>query len=191
VHQLRRSLAIAAPIASGCATSLPEPVTGYTCCNLRSSDGWVYSSNVQGGALIPAGEPIELTVIKRQYYVYGIAGGEDISLSNDSAKSQADTMRWLDRIVVKDDPRPRIATWPDAVRLAVAAGRVTLDMTREQVLVALGYPSPVDTPDIRERTWRYWTAAEDEPVDLRFDMDDRLVEIKGAPGAMRAISYSR
>lgn len=179
--------ALLAGLLSACSTPIKPAMTGYTCCNLRVYTDWVSSNNVQGGTIIPAGEPVELHWIKRQFYVYGTIGGADVSLRDDAAKSEADTMRWLQRIVTKEDPKLQFATWPADVRLAVRSARVMTGMTRAQVLMALGPPSRVDTPDMAAPIWRYWTAALDLPVDLVFGSDDRLIRLDGKPVAVQVI----
>lgn len=174
---------------SACATRLPQPITGYTCCNLRMHEGWISSNNVQGGTLVPAGEPVKLDSIKRSFYVYGTVGSADVAIRDDSARTEADTQRWLRQVVVAEDPRPQIAGWPVEVRRAVLAGRAAVGMSRAQVLIALGPPSPVDTPNQAASSWRYWTALEDQPVDLLFAEDGRLERLSGKASAVRLLSY--
>ncbi len=179
-------------LLAGCAAiPLSEPVAGYTCCNLRSDGGWISSNNVQGGDLVPAGEAIKLTSVRRKFYVYGTIGGTDFGLRDDSAATEKDTLRWIHRIVVSSDPRATLNSWPSDVRSAVGAGRVFIGMTREQVAMAIGYPSPNDTPDLTASTWRYWTAAEDVTVDLRFSDQGKLVEFLGKPSAVRTIAFQQ
>jgi hypothetical protein len=169
---------------------LPQPITGYTCCNLRMHDGWISSNNVQGGTLISAGEPVKLDSMKRSFYVYGTIGSADVALRDDSARTEADTQRWLRQIVLAEDPRSQIAGWPTEVRGAVLAGRASVGMTRTQVLTALGPPSSLETPDRNAASWRYWTALEDEPVDLFFGEDGRLARFGGKGPAVRLLNYA-
>ena len=180
--------AVLAGLLSGCATPIEPAVAGYACCNLRMQYGWISSNNVQGGTLLPVGEPVQMTTIKRQYYVYGRIGGLDVALRDDASKSEAQTLQWVRSIIVKDDPRLQLAAWPSDIRAAVLAARVVIGMSRAQVLMALGPPSRIDTPDMAAASWRYWTEADDLPVDLHFGSDDRLQRIEGKPTAVRVIS---
>lgn len=192
----RRALGISTLLAitifaSGCATPI-EAVIGYTCCNLRAYDGWISSNNVQEGELIPAGEAVKLTAVKRRFYVYGTIGDQGIGLRDDSAKTEQDTLRWVRRIVVAEDPRQQLASWSADVRSAVASARVFAGMTRAQVAMALGHPSPNDTPDLAAAdSWRYWVAIEDEPVDVRFGRDGRVAEISGKVSAVKRLELQR
>jgi hypothetical protein len=186
---LALSTLAAAALLSGCATPIQPPIVGYTCCNLRPVDGWVSSHNVQGGALLPAGEPVKLDAIKKRYYVYGTAGGTDIGLRDDNAKNEADTLAWVRTIVVSGDPRAKLATWPAEIRTAVQTAKVMVGMSREQVLMSLGYPAKADTPDLASPTWRYWTALDDTTVDLHFDEAGRLIKVSGTPTGVGLVSF--
>lgn len=179
--------ALLALLLGACATPLPAPIAGYTCCNLRDYGGWISSHNIQGGTLVPVGEPIAITAMKRDYYGYGKVAGREVGLRDDHAKTRADALAWMNAVIVKDDPRPQVAAWPQDVRAAVAVGRVMRGMTRQQVLVALGHPARADTPDLAAPAWRYWTAYTDETVDVRFGDDGRVVELAGKPAAVRAV----
>lgn len=182
----------AAALLTGCAAvKLEQPIAGFSCCNLRANAGWISSNNLQGGDLIPLGVPIELTTIKRQFYVYGTVNGRELGLRDDSAKTEQDTLRWVRRVVVAEDPRPQMSAWPPEVRAAIGAARVFTGMTRAQVAMALGYPSPNDTRDLAGPTWRYWTPAEDLPVDLRFGEDGRLTALVGKESAVRTLELQR
>ncbi len=174
-------------LLAGCATPLQAPISGYTCCNLRDYKGWISSDNVLGGALVPAGEPVRITTIKRHYYAYGVVGGQELGLRDDQAKRPADTTAWLQQVVVDQDPRERLATWPRDVRLAVQAGKVLPGMTREQVLMALGHPPRSLTPEPADSVWRYLTLPDDQAVDLLFDMDGRLSAVTGPASAQQRV----
>ncbi len=191
--RLARLIAVptAVLIASCVATPIQQPIAGYTCCNLRGMQGWISSNNVQGGDLIPAGSSIRLNTVKRQFYVYGTIGDAEYGLRDDSAKTEQDTMRWVKRVVVAEDPTAQLQSWPREVRAAIGVARVFVGMKRAQVAMALGYPSPADTPDLQSLLWRYWTPAEDLPVDLRFDAEGTLVELIGKDTAVRTLQMQQ
>ena len=175
----------------GCATRLPQPVTGYTCCNLRPDYGWVSSTNMLGGPIVPAGEPATLDTMKRDTYFYGTIGGDYISMRDDTARSKEDALRWVRQIVVPTDPRVALAGWNPEVRKAVYAAKVMVGMTRPQVLMSLSYPSRNDTKDLNANTWRYWTVQEDEPVDVLFGADGTVSGFAGKPSAVRTVEFRR
>ncbi|MDR6891056.1 hypothetical protein J2X67_005604, partial [Variovorax sp. 3319] len=175
----------------GCATKLTQPITGYTCCNLRPDYGWVSSTNMLGGPIVPAGEPVVLDTMKRDTYFFGTIGGDYVSLRDDAARSKEDALRWARQIVVPTDPRVTLAGWEPEVQRAVYSAKVMVGMTRPQVLMALSYPSRNDTKDLNASTWRYWTVQEDEPVDVLFGADGTVSGFSGKPSAVRTVAFRR
>lgn len=185
-HAFAAAIVLAASL-SGCAVKLESPIAGYTCCNLRPSYDWVSSNNVLGGPILAAGEAASFSSIKRGYYVYGTVGAQDIALRDDAARGQEDTLRWVRKIVVAENPQKLLASWPPEVQLAVRSGKVVRGMTREQVLMSLSYPSPNDTKDLNGPTWSYWTAVDDATVDITFGADGKVSDVSGNPSAVRSI----
>ena len=182
---------VASVFLSGCATKLAQPIAGYTCCNLRPDYGWVSSTNMLGGPIVPAGEPATLDTMKRDTYFYGTIGGDYISMRDDAARSKEDALRWARQIVVPTDPRVALATWSPEVQKAVYAAKVVVGMTRPQVLMSLSYPSRNDTKDLNANAWRYWTTQEDEPVDVLFGADGTVSGFSGKPSAIRTVEFKR
>lgn len=182
---------MAGTLLAGCATKLAQPITGYTCCNLRPDYGWVSSANMLGGAIVPAGEPVVIDTMKRDRYAYGTIGGDYVSLRDDTARSKEDMLRWTNQIVVPTDPKLTLATWSPEVQKAVYSAKVVVGMTRPQVLMSLSYPSRNDTKDLIGNTWRYWTTQEDEPVDILFGADGTVSGFSGKPSAVRTVEFKR
>jgi hypothetical protein len=177
----------------GCiAFKVDQPVTGYTCCNLRAEYGWVSSDNVIGrGNVIPLGMPARITDIKRSYYLYGRIGDEDVGFRDDSAKREADTLRWARVVIVPEDPRQVLAGWPTDVRTAVGLSRVIPGMTRAQVAMSIGHPPASETPDPNAAVWRYWTGADDTPLEVAFADDGRVARISGSPAGLQLVEMPR
>lgn len=172
------------------ATRLPQPITGYTCCNLRDNGGWIFSDNVQDGKLIPAGEPVTLTSTKRTYYVYGEFAQRSIGLWDTQSDNSGQVFAWVHRIVVSEDPRPKIAALPPEIRDAIHAAKVVRGMTRQQVLWAVGYPGLDETPDLAGPVWRYWTPKAKKTVDIQFGPDGKVVAISGPPASVQLMSVA-
>jgi hypothetical protein len=61
---------------------------------------------------------------------------------------------YLDRLLVRDDLRAKLPT--GKVRSVIEAGDVEPGMTRDQVLMSLGYPPAHRTPSLSAATWTYW-----------------------------------
>lgn len=178
-------------VLAGCAMKLEQPIQGYACCNLHSGTGWISSENpLEPGRFVQAGAPASITSIKRNYYAYGVLDGQSLGLRDNASHGEEDTIAWLHRIVVAEDPKPRIATWPKDVRDAVRAGQVVTGMTRDQAIVALGYPAQSRTHDIRLPVWHYLMPGLHAVVDLVWE-GDRLVRVEGIPPAVDAVLFHR
>lgn len=192
----RFAAAVCVPVMlalSGCiAFKVDQPITGYTCCNLRAENGWVSSDNVIGrGSVIPLGTPARITDIKRSYYLYGRIGEEDLGLRDDSAKREADTLRWAHLVIVSEDPRGALAGWPMDVRTAVGLARVMPGMTRQQVAMSIGHPPASETPDPNAAVWRYWTRVDETPLEVAFADDGRVTRISGSPAGVALVEMPR
>lgn len=183
----------AALLATGCATQLPAPISGYTCCNLRSDGTWVSRANMQYGPLVPAGTPVRIEQATGQHYFYGYLGGAYVGFRDDTARQREDAQAWLQTLVVSQNPQQQLAPWPPEVQAAVLTSRVRVGMTREQVRMSLSAPSPEDTRDLSGPIWRYWVVAEDidETVDVHFGADGRVSALTGKPQALRMVEFGR
>ncbi len=62
-------------------------------------------------------------------------------------------------------------------------------MTREQVIVALGYPRQDRTSSLEAATWTYLTLA-DETIDLQWAADGRLAGIAASAELLKEVQGS-
>ncbi len=173
----------------GVAGAAPaEPMAqGYTCCNLHYENDWISDANWGALPMIPAGTPAQATGYGR-YRVAATVGGKPMRLGLDYGREQLTLPKFAAQLIVPQDPKAKIAAWPAAVQRAVAQGRVMNGMTREQVLVSLGYPMASETPSIDGPIWRYWLSSFDE-YQVVFGADGRVKEIIGAPTVLtRAVA---
>ena len=155
-----------APLAAclalaGCAGTLVSPVgfgplpAGYTCCNLHHADDWISDGNWGAFPMIPAGTPIRVVGYGSNRAHVEI-DGKSFRIGHDYGRAQEPLEQYVARLVVKDDPRGKIAAYPDPVREAIRTGRITHGMTREQAIIAAGYPATHRTPVIEAPVWTYW-----------------------------------
>lgn len=128
---------------------------GYACCNLRYSGDTIGDANLAQQAFIPAGTPIRVRRIDGHRAEIEV-DGKAMRLVHDYGRDQESLALWLNRIVVGEDPRPRIARYPAALRKAIAAGQLAKGMSREQAIVAIGYPPAEETGRSEATYWRYW-----------------------------------
>lgn len=129
---------------------------GYACCNLRYAGEWI-SDQVSGEqAFIPLGTRVLVRNVEG-YRAEVEAGEKPYVMGLDYGRKLEKTAEWVDKLVVLDDPSTRLAKYPANIRTAIEAGRLLTGMSREQVLMAVGYPSTYDTPKLDATPWKmYW-----------------------------------
>lgn len=150
--------ALLLPLAAAAADPMPLP-EGFLCCNMRTDGSWISDANYQesGKRIIPVGTPVKATGYGRQRVLVDI-GGSKQAIGNDYSRD-LDLATFAKRYIVAEDPRPKIATFPAPVRQAIEGARVAIGMTREQVLMAVGYPMSSENPNLDAELWRFWLSS--------------------------------
>src|SRR5262245_21650436 len=146
----------------GCTPALSPEVlktyqdrTLYTCCNLHQQGGAVSDANYYDGAVVSLGSTVHVESAARSS-VTVTADGTKLTLSQDYGRDQESFQQYLDKILVPDDPKQRLASYSRAVQDAIREGRVEKGMTKEQVLMSLGYPPTHRTASTSANDWTYW-----------------------------------
>ena len=129
---------------------------GYACCNLRYNGDWISDQGSGELPFIPLGTRILVRGVEGDRAEIE-AGEKPYRMGLDYGRKLEKTADWVDKLVVLADPAERLAKYPATVRTAIEAGRLLNGMTREQVLMAVGYPSTYDTPKLDATPWKmYW-----------------------------------
>lgn len=171
----------AAVLAALTATAQAQPkLEGYLCCNMRSDGRWISDSNYQesGKFVVPLGTPAKVLDYGR-YRVRLQLGDTQQTLGNDYSRelSMADFAK---RYIVAEDPMVKLRSFPRKAQDAITSTRVTRGMTREQVLMAIGYPMASETPHLDARVWKYWLWTF-SPYDIYFDERGLVSDIQTDP----------
>jgi hypothetical protein len=151
--------------------------SGYTCCNFHYANDWINDGNYAELPMIPAGTPIKLNQIER-YIAYVEIDGKPFRLGLDYGRTLETTEQWLNKLVVPDDPKARLATYAPAVRRAIQNGQIMHGMTKEQVIMSLGYPETDQNPRLDVPFWRYWRSSFGE-YKVHWNSAERVSEISG------------
>lgn len=181
------ALAAASLSPAGLPSALAQPLLeGWTCCNLRSDGKWISDGNYaeSGKYLIPLGTPVKVTGYGR-YRAYVEIGGRSQALGNDYSRD-LEMGAFAQRYIVAQDPRLLLAQWPEKIQTAIKSARVTPGMTREQVLMALGYPISSETPHLDAPMWRYWLWTFQE-FQVIFDDGGRVREVFGDRATLNVV----
>nr|WP_314623171.1 hypothetical protein [uncultured Noviherbaspirillum sp.] len=184
-HIVLTTLAFLAVLPARAATSLE----GYLCCNMRSDGSWISDINYieEGKTLIPAGTPLKVIGQGRQRVRIEILGRRQ-ALGNDYSRD-LDLDAFASRYVVSEDPSLKLASYPENIRAAITAARLTPGMTREQVFMAVGYPVSSENPSLSAATLRFWTSSFAE---FRVNFDERglVTEVFTDPETRKLVVYA-
>jgi len=169
---LRRSLptalALTAFLAACKGPAVPHPMTGetrYLCCNMHYEKPEISDVNYLKGTLIPFGTRVQVLEVRKNSVKFQPAGHPAITLVLKYGKDAITMDRYLDRIFVREDPHTKLPRPGKDKKQAAAAERtrklleeatVEPGMTKDEVLMALGYPPAHRTPSLSAPMWTYW-----------------------------------
>jgi hypothetical protein len=154
----RAALGVAAVAFVLPAAAQTEPAIGFTCCNLHYDGDWISDANWSNLPMIPAGTPIRIKSWGFNNRAYAEIGGREYRIGHDYGRAQESLETYVYKLVVRENPKKRIDGYRKEIRVAIAAGRVVPGMTREQVLIAAGFPATHRTPSLDAPVWNYWSS---------------------------------
>ena len=154
--------------------------SGFLCCNMRGDGSWISDSNYeeQGKHVIPVGTPLKVLGPGRSRVNVEIEGKKQ-SIGNDYSRGLTPEA-FQARYIVADDPNPKIATYPKKIQEAIRAAKLTKGMTREQAIMAVGYPIQSENSDLNAPSWRMWLWSFSE-FKVVFDGAGRIANIETDP----------
>jgi hypothetical protein len=172
---------------SGSSRSPALPRRGYACCNLHYAGDSINDSNYAELPMVPPGTPIEVVSYARDK-AYVKVDGKPIWLRHEYGRDRETLESWVNKLVVEEDPRPRIAGYPPQIREAIHEGKVMVGMTREQAIASIGYPLPNENITLDAPTWRVWRSRRGE-YQLNFRSDGSLGSVTGDDEVTGLMTY--
>ena len=171
-------LIFAIGISAGGFSVAEDKPAGFLCCNMRSDGSWISDINYDenGKTIIPVGTPVKETGYGRNRVKIEV-NGKSQAIGNDYSRDLALDV-FAKRYVVADDPAAKIATYPKKIQDAIAHAQIVLGMTREQVMMSVGYPVSSENHNIEDKTWRFWLSSFQE-FRVRFDDSGRVTDVEG------------
>jgi hypothetical protein len=124
--------------------------------------------------VIPAGTPVKATGFGRSRVFVEFPDGKQ-AIGNDYSRDMQ-MEEFARRYVVTEDPAAKLASYPADIQAAIKAAKVKKGMTREQVLMAVGYPITSENPKLDAGLWRFWLSSFSE-FQVLFGDDGRVREI--------------
>jgi hypothetical protein len=180
-------LAMAAALAAPGNLALADnKFAGYLCCNMRTDGSWISDINYaeNGKTIIPAGTPVTVLGYGRQR-VHIEVGGKKQAIGNDYSRDLT-LDAFAKRYVVPENPSEKLAQYPKPIQDAIASMRLTKGMSREQVLMAVGYPVSSENPSLDAKVWRYWLSSFAE-FRVRFDDRGLVSDVEGDADARERV----
>ena len=176
-----------APASAADHATSPLPFKGFACCTLHYEKGWISDGNYAVLPSMPAGTPI--TVLKYgRHKAHAEINGQAMRLGHDYGREQETLDQWVHKIVVDVDPTAKISGYAPDVQAAIRQGRVMIGMTREQAVIAVGYPLTSETPTLDSPIWRHWVSSFEE-YQLIWGSDGLIREISAVDTVRNAIVY--
>jgi hypothetical protein len=182
---------LAAALVIGCAPSTSSTRTGsavdtsddaYLCCTLRfnrSREASDANYDYRDKIVFPAGTRVRvfrMTSTKAEFVPQGDPNPYSIEFRYGRKAMQPGS--YFGRLFVADDPLARLPDKP-SVRDAVREGRLLVGMTKDEALMARGYPPAHHTPSIEADEWLYYSHYK-LCEQVRF-VDGRLASIEQVP----------
>jgi hypothetical protein len=162
---------------------------GYTCCNLHHEDDWISDSNYGSLPFIPAGTPVKLKSYGR-HRLHVEMDGKEMRIGLDYGREQETLEQFAEKLIVAEDPRPKIARFPADVREAIRFSQVVAGMSKEQTIIAVGYPQRDETVSLDAPVWNYW-ASSFGPYRVVWGKNGRIREIATDPATHARMVYRR
>jgi hypothetical protein len=153
---MKKSLAALITAGFAAAASGQELLEGYTCCNLHYDKDWISDANWSSLPMIPAGTPIKVLSYGWNNRAAVEIDGKPFRLGHDYGRNEEPLEKFVAKYVVKSNPRAKIERYPEKVRTAIHGGKVIPGMSREQVIISVGYPPTHQTKSLDERKWNHW-----------------------------------
>jgi hypothetical protein len=181
-----RPLFIAAALAAASAQAQQVPEKGFLCCNMRTDGSWISDINYEesGKRIVPLGTPLKFTGYGR-YRVYVEIDGKRQAIGNDYSRDLKNE-QFAARYILPANPKDKLAAAPARVRKAVEQAKVAKGMTREQVLMAVGYPVSSENPSLEALQWKYWLWSF-SPFTVSFDDNGRVTGVKSDPDTLEKV----
>jgi len=176
--------ALAAALATGCSSTsnekgLADPRVGhafYLCCNLHYDKPEITDANYTSGTLVPFATRVEILKVTRQGVQFKPAGHSPLTLEYKHGAKGLPFSEYLNHLFVTDDPRLKLRKVNARQVKLMESATVAPGMTKDQVLMTLGYPPADRTPSLEASTWTY-DASPSQTFTVSFDGGGKVTQV--------------
>ena len=167
-RSLPAAVALATLLAACKGPGVPHPMTNetrYLCCNLHYEKPEISDANYLKGTLIPFGTRVHVLEVKKNSVKFQADGHPPITLVLKYGKDAIGMDQYLELIFLREDPHAKLpkpgkdkkqAAAAERTRKLIEEGTVEPGMTKDEVVMALGYPPAHRTPSLSSPNWTYW-----------------------------------
>src|SRR5262245_2070569 len=158
----------------------------FLCCNLRYDPRKpeITDTIAAQGTLVPFATRVEVQKVTRDSVVFAPAGHPAITLDYEhGGKLPFDT--YLSRLFVTADPRLKLKKVPARQVKQVEKAMIVPGMSRDQVLLAVGYPPASRTPSLEAASWSYGDGSGSDVFTVYFDGNRVSSVQRGTPSRTR------
>jgi hypothetical protein len=130
----------------------------YTCCNLHYGyygPDKIDDANYDVGSMLPFGSAVTIESMTDDSVIFR-SGATQLQLTHRAGHKQESAQQYFSKIFVETNPHITFASYPKLVQTTITEGRVERGMTKEQVVMSLGYPPTHRTASLDLNNWIYW-----------------------------------
>lgn len=142
------------------APPLIDPAVGhdyFTRFSFNQEDNKYVTTNYARGSLVPINTPVKVLAMSGDKLVIKrLDNSTEIKVEN-VKKYSGKTINEVARLMLSEEKTP-IEKLVPALTTAIRTGEMRKGMTKEQVLMARGYPPAHETPSIDGDRWVYWSS---------------------------------
>ncbi len=159
----------------------------YVCCHLRFDlEGNATDANLNYAFpefMIPSGTKVSVTGTHSgtEITMKPTGGSREFTLKFKYGRDQGrgSSVDYYRRILLTSDPTRALADMPAGIRTAIARGRLKLGMSREQAIMARGYPPLHHTNGVEASEWIHYFS--NDLVDVVRFVDGKIDSVERGP----------
>lgn len=137
----------------------------------------LYAANFLQAGLIPAGSEIEVLSLNDKHFEFALVSSGKVYDYANHQQANEDFKAHLARVFGPSWDSSVLVNLGAKDREGVETGTVCVGMSREAVILALGYPPRLENPSLKADSWKYWRSRFDTMV-VSFGDDDMVSGIR-------------
>jgi hypothetical protein len=173
------AVVVAGLVAACHQPAVPHRLTGqsrFLCCNVHYEHDEINDANYQVGTLIPFGTHVDILEVRKDKVKFAATGFPPLWLELQYGDKLLSFDQYLDRIFLEQDPHLKLKKVPAKTVKLIEAAAVDPGMTKDQVLMSIGWPPAHRTPSTEASDWHYWRNRWAQ-FDVYFDDKGRVVRV--------------